>query len=334
MSEFKVTVVRVGPISKHENADTLGVTKVFDYPVIVKLGEFKEGDLAVYVPVDAVVPGEDSRWAFLQGHNRIKARKLRGIFSMGLLAKFDADLAAKASEKVKGVGGQDAFVGLDVADILGIKKYEPPEPVSIGGDNEKCLFEFPQYTDIEGLRRWPDVLREGEDVVITEKIHGCNGRWVYKDGRLWVGSHTSIKRDSPNVVWWKAAHQYELEKRLSAFPEIVVYGEVYGWVQDLRYGHSQGKVSIALFDAMDLATKRYFDADEFLYFARKLGLPTAPELYRGPWNPGLKSLAEGKTTLGADHVREGIVIRPVKERVDERIGRVILKYHGEGYLLR
>lgn len=36
----------------------------------------------------------------------------------------------------------------------------------------------------------------------------------------------------------------------------------------------------------------------------------------------------------ADHVREGMVVKPVHERFDDRIGRVVLKLHGEGYLTR
>jgi hypothetical protein len=37
---------------------------------------------------------------------------------------------------------------------------------------------------------------------------------------------------------------------------------------------------------------------------------------------------------GAGNIREGFVVRPLKERFDGEIGRVILKYIGESYLLR
>lgn len=37
---------------------------------------------------------------------------------------------------------------------------------------------------------------------------------------------------------------------------------------------------------------------------------------------------------GADHVREGFVVKPIRERQDPRLGRVFLKMAGEGYLLR
>ena len=41
-----------------------------------------------------------------------------------------------------------------------------------------------------------------------------------------------------------------------------------------------------------------------------------------------------RSVIGADHVREGFVVKPTAECFDDRIGRVILKMVGEGYLLR
>src|SRR3990172_3174159 len=183
MSEFHIPIVKLGEIEKHANADSLGIVKVFAYPCIVRLGDFKPGDLAIYVPVDAVVPTSDPHFAFLaanqhtkNGKHRVRAMRLRGTFSMGLLAKADPDMTE----------------GTDVTERLGITKYEPPEPMSTGGENEKDPGFLPIYTDIEGLRRWPEVLQVGEEVVLTEKLHGGNGRWLWREGRLWVGSHTSI----------------------------------------------------------------------------------------------------------------------------------------------
>lgn len=319
MSEWKVQVVKVGALTKHPNADRLLMTKIFDYPVLTAIGEFQEGDIAVYVPVDSVTPPDDPRWEFLKGHNRIKAKRLRGIFSMGLLTK--------AVEGMK--------EGEIVAEQLRITKYEPPEPLMIGGDNEKCPFEFPIYTDIEGLRRWPDVLKEGEEVQLTEKVHGANARYTWHQDRLWTGSHTGIKKPDPNNLWWKAANEAGLEAILKKAPGIAFYGEVYGQVQDLLYGHTTGgSASLLFFDAMDLNTRRYLDLDEFEKLAADLGLKVVPKLYRGPWSMGLAEMAEGKTLVSNDHVREGFVVRPVKERWDDRVGRCILKRHGEGYLTR
>jgi RNA ligase (TIGR02306 family) len=325
MSEFSIRVVKVGPIAKHPNADNLSLVHVNDYPVVIRTGEFRENDLAVYVCVDAVVPADDPRWEFLKGHNRIKAKRLRGVFSMGLLAKAEPGMTE----------------GEIVAERMRITKYEPPEPASTGGEAEKCPFDWPKYTDLESIRRYPDVLQVGEEVILTEKIHGTSARYVWMDGRVWVGSHKEVKRQTEESAYWKPVKFFDLEKRLAAIPGIAIYGEVYGWVQDLRYGHKPGMVSLVLFDAMDLKTMRYLDVDPFLELARMLEIPTVPIIYRGPWKEDLKVLAEGTSLLKTpiheeviDHVREGFVVRPVKERFDERIQRVALKYHGEGYLTR
>ncbi|MFH1186419.1 MAG: RNA ligase family protein [Chloroflexota bacterium] len=319
MSEFHVEVIRVGPITKHENADSLGITQVRGYPVVVRLGDFKEGDLAVYVPVDSVVPVADPRWAFLDGHGRIKAKRLRGTFSMGLLTPAEPAWT----------------VGQDVHEQMHISHYEPPEPFQMGGDNEKDPGWFPCYTDIEGLRRFPDVLIPSEEVWVSEKIHGANGRACWHDGRLWVGSHTGIKREDPTNLWWKAAIKYDLAERLKAFPDTAIYFEVYGQVQDLTYGVSRSEICrIAIFDVMNINTRRYYDAEEAIKHVEKLDLPRVFVLFRGAWDPGLTRFAEGPSMFCGDHVREGIVVKPAKERWDERCGRVILKQHGQQYLLR
>jgi RNA ligase (TIGR02306 family) len=321
MSEWKVIVTKLGKIGKHPNADNLSISQVCgSYPVIFRTGDYQEGDLVVHVPIDSIVPDEDPRWEFLGDQRRIKAKKLRGIFSMGLLTPANPEWE----------------VGQDVGHLLGITKYIPPEPLSLGGDNEHCPFYFPEYTDLEGYRRYPNVLIPGEDVVLLEKVHGTNGRWVYRDGRLWVGSHHHVKKHNPDSAWWKAAAQSHLEAKLANHPNIALYGEVYGDVQDLKYGlRNKNEIATLFFDAMDLNSLRYLDFVEFFDLMFSLELPICPVLYRGPWSEDLLKYGEGISIVrGASNVREGFVVRPTKERFDGEIGRVLLKYVGEGYLLR
>src|SRR5581483_4038869 len=52
----EVKVVRVGPILPHPNADKLQLTMVGGYQVVIGKDTFKEGDLAVYIQPDSVVP--------------------------------------------------------------------------------------------------------------------------------------------------------------------------------------------------------------------------------------------------------------------------------------
>jgi hypothetical protein len=341
MSEFHVQVNTIKNVQKHPNADTLSTAEINGYPVIFKTGDFNEGELAVHIPVDSIVP-DKPEWAFLDGHFRIKAKKLRGVFSMGLVIKPKSCW----------------MLGQNVQKELGIIKYDPepefvsklPKPkkgwrrllwrikkffglIPNEGQNEKDPGFIPVYTDIEGYRKFKDVLEEGEEVVLTEKIHGQNYRIAHSHGRFWVGSHKMFKRKSKNNKWWIPVIQDNLEERLKDYEDLVFFGEIYGNVQDLNYGLKG--VKIAFFDIYDIKLGRYLDYDAFKELCDKLKLDTVPVLYRGKWSKDLLKLAEGQTTLpNANHIREGFVVRPVKERWLYSFGRVILKMVGEGYLLR
>lgn len=318
MSEFHVEVVRIGPVLKHENADALEITQVHGgYPCIMKSGSFREGDLAVYVPVDALVQTARPEFAFLGPRplERIKAKRLRGVFSMGLLVP----------------APPGATEGDDVREVLGVEKWEPA--IDLG---TAALAEpppegppIPVY-DLEGLRKLKHLLVEGEEVVITEKIHGCNARFFHDGTRLWAGSRTNWKREEGDALWWPVARA--LESKLQKIDRsYVVYGEVFGQVQDLKY--DQKAAAFRAFDIYDRDEGRYLDEGVFRAVCAWAFIDTVPELYRGPWSESLMSLAEGESTLAA-HVREGFVVRPVAERRDPRHGRVVLKMVGEGYLTR
>ncbi len=313
MSEFHVQVVRLGAVEKHPNADTLSTTQVHGgYPVIFRTGDYQPGDLAVYVPIDAVVP-DRPEWAFLDGHRRIRAKRLRGVFSMGLLAK--------ASE--------GAAEGDDVREVMGIEKWEPDVEMADGDEpGPACV---PVY-DLEGLRKFRTCLVAGETVVITEKIHGENARLFHDGERLWVGSRVKWKKPGSPNGWRNYADRNGVEARLAAFPHLCFFGELYGNTE-LRYGASPTDRAFRVFDVIDTRTRCFLDHDAMAEAAARAGFQTVPVLYVGPWLESLTRLAEGVSTLG-QHVREGFVVRPLRERHDPLVGRVVLKMHGEGFLTR
>lgn len=322
-TEHEVRVVRLGDILKHDNADSLGITQVDGRPCIVRLAEWTPGDLAVYVPIDALVPVADSRFAFLadkaklaDGRARIKAMRLRGVFSMGLLVKPDADMRE----------------GDEVSERMGIGVWEPDVRFSLSPDAEPDPGFLPVY-DIESARRWAGiVLEEGEEVVLTEKVHGANGRFAWHRDRMWCASRTRFPREVDGEMWWSVGRPIA-DRLREVCPGVAIYGEVYGQVQDLKYGRTGAH--LVAFDALDIAARRWLDYDELRALCARLDIPTVPELYRGPWSPDLAAMAEGATVLGKGaHVREGWVLRPVKERHHPALGRVLLKRHGEGYLTR
>jgi hypothetical protein len=48
----------------------------------------------------------------------------------------------------------------------------------------------------------------------------------------------------------------------------------------------------------------------------------------------VKRYSEGKTLLMQQdaHIREGVVVKPLRERTDPKLGRVVLKYVSDSYL--
>jgi len=335
-SEHDVRVIRIGAIERHDNADTLSITEVDGRPCIIRTGEYQPGDLAVYVPIDSLVPVSDARFSFLAPKGkelpldyraRVKAIRLRGVFSMGLLVKPDADMAE----------------GDEVRERMGNEVYEPdasqrgghgPGGSFVAGDAVPGPDHLVPCFDVESARKYRHLLVDGEEVVLTEKVHGANARFVFLDGQLHVGSRKQWKGSG---MWCDVATKYGLAEKLADYPGIVLYGEIYGQVQDLKYGRDDH--ALVLFDAMDTNTGRFLDYDEFVALAEILTLPTAPVLYRGMWSaekwPEIRALAEGPTVLGFEtHTREGWVLRPTVERTDRRLGRVAMKFVGEGYLTR
>ncbi len=323
MSTFKAEVVPVS-LTPHPNADTLSLVQVYGFTAIVRTADFADRDRAVYIPVDAIVP-DRPEFAFLDGHRRIKARKLRGVFSMGLL------IAAP----------DGAEIGDDLTAALGIEKHDPDIIQDRG--NPVCVEDgpappglAPAYTDIESLRRYRHLLVEGEPVVATEKIHGANMRATVRDGVLYLGSRTRWKRLDVQHVWTRAAARSGIEEKLRKLPAgWVVYGEAYGQVQDLKYGVGDGQIRFRAFDVFDPAAGRYLDYGDMESALLAVGFEMAPVVYAGPLDMAqLEARAEGDSVVAPGQLAEGFVVRPMRERFDAHVGRVILKLHSQRYLLR
>lgn len=318
-STHRVEVVRLGPITKHPNADSLGLTNVWGYNLVVRLADWSEGTLGAYIPPDSIVPDTEA-FAFLKGHLRIRVRRFRGILSQGLLVP----------------APDGAVEGDDVAEQLGVTHYEPPLPLSSGGETAPPPKGYHPVYDVDALRRFGHVFEPGELVFVTEKLHGASGRYVWADGHMHVGSKSEWKQESASNLWWRAL---DATPTLRAFcevhPEFTVYGEVYGQVQDLKYGAAKGEVRFAAFDL--LRGNGWLGPEEMRALLLAAAVPCVPLLI-GPVPfdfDMLVGLAEGPSAIpGADHVREGIVVRPQSERTHPEVGRVHLKLVSNGYLER
>lgn len=80
-------IQQVHDIQPIVGADNIELVHVLGWTLIAKKGEFKDGDLAVYIEIDSKVPDTDDRFAFLQSKKfKVKTYKLGkfGVVSQGL----------------------------------------------------------------------------------------------------------------------------------------------------------------------------------------------------------------------------------------------------------
>ena len=338
---------------------------IFDnYQTVVGSSDFKIGDLAVFVPPDSILP-DKPEYAFLKGHLRIKAVKLRGVVSQGLVLH----------------APEGATVGQDVADQLGIVHYVPvPGGGSRGsggggGHGAPCANPpeaGPTY-DIDSWFRYGSLLSDGIHVEITEKLDGANTRASYQDGKFWMGSRNHYRKDDGSGMFWRVFHKNPWLKRLcKQNPGCVIYGETFGNVQALKYGMTNTEA----FRVFDIWTgKRFMHWHEKITAMKKAMVPTkwedlwslckdlfnrivfSDDLRPKPcynstpsedWNDhyvpiihvglykkeDVENYMNGKTLIpGADHQREGIVIKPLEEIWSPEIGRLVLKAVSPEFLM-
>lgn len=359
MSKFEVLVSKVTAVENHPNADRLNLITVRGFQLISgKLEDgssrYKVGDLVVYVPENAIVPeyllrqgfwNESQNKGMLAGSNgdRVKAIKLRGILSLGIVfpVKDGVDIAMPGDHYITNAGGSTLLVSEhnDVAEFLGIVKYEPEIPASMNGEVYNLGTEHMIKFDVENYKKYAEAFHEAmaagnaeqnRDVVLTEKLHGtCMGMgiklglnmdhpelvndwFVFSKGLGAQGLVFKPNEQNANNIYLRSALENNLAEKLmndehvkiwlKAGCTVYLFGEVYGrGVQDLSYNTTKPQ-----FAAFDLAVKNRFGENNWInYELRKtildrVGVNHVPVLYVGPFDEQvLKDQTTGKTTAGS-----------------------------------
>ena len=350
MSTHVVPVIRITEVRPHPNADRLELIPVGGWVCSVRKGDFKVGDLAVYIEPDFMVPVDRNEFAFLkdpsksdQTHVRIRGKKLRGVMSFGLLIPVPL-----INDPTCECCSLEFSLGDNLLEVLGIYRWEPPVVSSarIGDFDALSLSELPEALrsglthkfDLENFNNYPDLIDLSSEVVITEKIHGANARYMWWDGVLYVGSRSrwlkpatgdkksawqSVSENTPNIGKWCEAN-----------PGVVLYGEIYGNVQDFKYGIPNG-AKFAGFAAFDLLKKIWRDTIPLFASLDNGGVERVPVLSIGQVSRKvvdvMLELDSSLPTAPNGHMREGVVITPYNERFDPSVGRVSLKLISNRY---
>lgn len=212
MAKLTVEVQRIEKVIEHPNADRLDLATVLGYTVVVGRGQYKVGDLAVYFPVDSILPINLQEIIFAGSKmslskSRVRAARIRGAVSEGLLVELSK---IESYEQAKGGSlwlPTTYTEGMNLTDRLDVKKFEPPvkgSPQSGMQTAPKRYHhpDFKKYTDIQHGKRNIEAIQSYDGpLMLTEKVHGTNFRcgWVpFKPRTRW---HKLLKVLSDWTVW-------------------------------------------------------------------------------------------------------------------------------------
>ncbi|MGG9964752.1 RNA ligase (ATP) [Ferruginibacter sp. SUN106] len=321
------SIQKIKRIESIPGADAIVKATVLGWQLVVKKGEFNEGDFCVYVEIDALLP-DKTEFEFMKPRGmRVRTVRLRGQVSQGICFPLSILPQNFSIEE-----------GLDVTEVLAIEKYEPPIPANLSGIMKADFPSFIPKTDetrVQVLQELLDKFKD-EPCYITEKLDGTSVTYFIKDGVFGVCSRNLELVETADNTLWKLAREMQVEEKLRAVKaNYALQGEVIGeGIQGNKY-KLKGQ-QIFFFSVFNIDAYEFLDHNDFVLLIEELGFNTVPVLETNySLSVSIEALvnkAIGKSVLyNVD--REGIVIRPLVEKTDT-IGRVSFKAINPEFLLK
>lgn len=344
MSTLDVKIRKIDNVEIHPNADSLDLAVIGGYRAVVKRGEFKTGDLALYIPDDTLFTDLSvaerlgiAPYLTGKGKNRVKPVRLRGSLSQGIVVPLENLKEYLYSQLILTF---EFHENEDWAQVLKVEKYEEPIPIQMAGKARPWPSFLCKY-DVENINR-PESMKAMvplEQVVVTEKLHGTNTSlaWNQTENQIYVCSrNTALEEDEKNLYWQvvKKTGIYEKFEKMAldySGETLSLHGEIVG-VQDLKYGHGNEKG----FYAFDICEDgKFLNWFAFFGLCSMYKIPMVPIVYIGDYDYKIISeFSKGQSLLDPSHIREGVVMKTLDERYDYDAGRTQFKFLSEDYLVR
>ena len=344
MSEFAVSVREITHILPHSNADKLEVMRLSGmlYNIVTEKDAHTVGEKMVYFPVDSIIPDDlvkelDIKYLSKKKVGQVvQAAKLRGVVSEGLALPLSAFFYTGFV--------QDLDVGYDLTAELGVTKYELPEAPEHKQGNKPArkrkgisLPSFVKYYDIENLQShletWKLLNKSGYKV-FTEKIEGQHHVTARRGQQVFVTSR-QVNRDEESYYWQIAKDLGLLDKiMLIGEPDdtVVIRSELIGpGIQNNIYGvdHMElftfdieinGQI-LDYFDLVNICNKHRIARVPMLRIVETMLLPEE-----------VLEFAHRRSVLNQNVTAEGVVVKPLKEKLDDYGERLQLKIRDGFYL--
>ena len=310
------SVVKIADIQPIPGADAIMVAKVKGWNVVVKVNEYKVGDLAVYYEIDSFLPIRP-QFEFLRKSSykrmgssegfRLKTIRLRGQISQGLLTPIPEGISNPKE-------------GDDLTEALDIVKYEPPIPAQLAGKIKGTFPSFIPKTDeirIQNFESEVGFSPVGERAYVTEKLDGTSFTCYFNNGVFGVcGRNWELSETSDNSLW-RMANVLQLKEKMTKHGKnIALQGELVGaGINGNLYGLSDHKLYFFTGYDIDKGRRMFFDELEWVLFGLDLQMVPVLEKY-GFVIPNESDIvdymlkyAEGKSVLNMEVDREGVVVR-------------------------
>ena len=330
MERKLATIRKITDIRPIEGADKIEIATVGGWNVVVaKDVEHKVGNSVVYCEIDSFLPIKEE-FEFLRKSSykkmgdqegfRLKTIRLRGQLSQGLI------LPISVVPITQFATGHDLPEGLDVTEMLGIVKYEPPIPAELSG---KVKGQFPSFLRKTDEERVQNLVKEYEEYKLTskhqfymtEKLDGSSATFYMNDGEFGVCSRNLELLETEGNTFWKVARDLKLEEKLRELGKnLCIQGELIGeGIQGNPYkikGHT-----VRFFNVFDIDSKTYYGLPLFLATMQHgLKLDTVPFLTNLTMElpqtiDECLAFAEGKSQLNSNTEREGVVIRSLDNTI-------------------
>ena len=324
MERKLATVRKIVDIQPIEGADMIELAIVDGWKVVVaKNVGHKIGDMVIYCEIDSFLPIKEE-FEFLRKSSykkmgdqegfRLKTIKLRGQVSQGLILPISVLNPTDTNIYVT------PFEGLDVTEMLGIVKYEPPIPAELAGKVKGLFPSFIRKTDEERIQNLASEYelfktqnKEGMKFYVTEKLDGSSATYYFKDGIFGVCSRNLELLETEGNTFWKVARELMLEEKLGTLDNnICLQGELIGeGIQGNPY-KIKGQ-TVKFFNAFNIDTQEYLGLGEFIALINGMNLETVPVLDTNFTLPetveDMLKVADDKSVLNFSFDREGIVIR-------------------------
>lgn len=344
MARRLVTIQKILSVESIEGSDFIEKIKVLGWQLVAKKGEFKVDDLCVYFEIDSFLP-ICPEFEFLRKSNYkqmpdgnegffLKTAKFRGVISQGLALPISIFDNLNATNNI----------GSDVADLIGVIKYEPPIPECLNGTAKAYLTSHLTTGEprVQNLQPFIDKYA-GEEFYYTEKIDGNAVSFFIDDESVFnvSGRNIVFEYDEKNPIW-KYAVENNIESKLRNLSfNACLQGEIFGeGIQKNKYkikGHQ-----VRFYNILNLETRKYLSFSHFFTTAQQLSLEIVPVIENKFFLKNnmdeLVELSKGKSMLNKDVMREGIVLRPLEEKLDANFdlthSRVSFKVINPNFLLK